>query len=81
MRDKTKQLWEKQNWHPGDRVGLFSAVAGALEASTVLYPGSYIDIAPSFVFDHVTYVDIDRRAARFFSDSRSEEHTSELQSH
>ncbi len=69
MQDKTKQLWEKQNWYPGDRLGLFSAVADAIAVSTVLYPGSYVDIALSFVFDDVTYVDIDRRAARFFSDS------------
>lgn len=69
MQNKTKHLWEKQNWHPGDRPGLFSAVADTLAASSVLYPGSYIDIAPPFVFDDVTYVDVDRRAARFFSDT------------
>lgn len=41
----------------------------AVDAATVLYPGSYVDIAASFVFPSVTYVDIDARAARFFSDS------------
>jgi len=69
MQDKTKQFWEKQNWHPGDRLGLFSAVAETLAVSTVLYPGSYIDIAPSYVFADATYVDMDRRAASFFSDA------------
>ena len=69
MQDKTKQLWARQDQHPGDRLRLFSALAGILDASTVLYPGSYVDIAPSFVFDAVTYVDLDRRAARFFSDA------------
>ena len=34
----------------------------------MLYPGSFVDVAPSFVFDTVTYVDSDRRAARFFTD-------------
>ena len=38
--------------------------------TTVLYPGSFVDIAPSFVFDSVTYVDIDAQAARFFKDTR-----------
>ena len=34
-----------------------------------MYPGSYVDIASSFVFDSVTYVDSDHRAARFFADA------------
>ena len=47
---------------------LFRAVAEAVDAKTVLYPGCYVDIAPSFVFPSVTYVDSDRRAPRFFGD-------------
>jgi hypothetical protein len=69
MHDATRQLWARQDQHPGDRHRLFSAVSDALEVSSVLYPGSYVDIAPSFVFDEVTYADIDRRAAQFFSDA------------
>lgn len=34
-----------------------------------LYPGSFVDVAASAVFPEVTYVDIDKRAPRFFSDS------------
>ncbi len=34
----------------------------------MLYPGSYVDIAPSFIWPSVTYVDVDRRAGRFFAD-------------
>ncbi len=34
----------------------------------MLYPGSFVDVAASFVFDNVTYVDSDRQAARFFAD-------------
>lgn len=34
----------------------------------MLYPGSYVDIAPSFVWPRVTYVDVDKRAASFFGD-------------
>lgn len=40
-----------------------------MDASRVLYPGSYVDVAPSFVWPSVTYVDVDRRAARFFADA------------
>ena len=63
-----RELWEQQNWHPGDRERLFAAVRAATDAATVLYAGSYIDVAASFVFPDVTYVDVDRRAARFFAD-------------
>ena len=65
----TERLWAEHDRHPGDRLRLFSALREAFDVSTVLYPGSFVDIAASFVFDDVTYVDIDRRAARFFSDS------------
>lgn len=34
----------------------------------MLYPGSFVDVAASFVFDNVTYVDSDPQAARFFAD-------------
>lgn len=54
--------------HPDDRVRLFRAVAGLLpRPASVLYAGSYIDIAPSIWFDDVLYVDVDKRAARFFA--------------
>jgi hypothetical protein len=64
----TRKLWDKQNQHEGDRERLFTAAARAIEASTVLYPGSFVDIAPSYVFPSVTYVDLDQRAQRFFAD-------------
>ncbi len=64
----TKQLWTQQDQHEGDRWRLFSAVADVVPAERVLYPGSFVDIAPSFVFSSVTYVDVDRRADRFFAD-------------
>jgi hypothetical protein len=51
-----------------DQVELFAALAAAYPIQRVLYPGSYLDISPSFVFPSVTYVDTDRRAKRFFAD-------------
>lgn len=65
--DTVAKLWAQQNRHQGDRERLFAAVAGALEAGRVLYPGSFVDVAPSFSFADVTYVDSDRRASRFFA--------------
>ena len=68
MLERTRRLWEKQDQHGGDRHRLFTAIGEALEVSTVLYPGSYVDLAPSFVWPSVTYVDVDRRAGQFFGD-------------
>lgn len=69
MKDKTKALWEKQDQHKDDRLRLFQAVSAAVPARRVLYAGSYVDVAPSFVYDDVTYADMDKRAAAFFADT------------
>lgn len=69
MTDKTQTLWEKQDRHKGDRWRLFQAVSATVPARNVLYAGSYVDVAASFVYDDVTYVDMDKRAAAFFADT------------
>ena len=69
MKAKTAELWAKQDQHQGDRSRLFSAVGKAIDAETVFYPGSYVDIAPSFVFGSVTYLDADKRTPGFFADT------------
>ncbi len=61
-------MWAIQDQHQGDRRRLFSAVHAEVGGSSVLYPGSYVDIAPSMVFPDVTYVDVDKRARSFFGD-------------
>lgn len=68
MNPKTEALWAKQDQHKGDRLRLFRAVADATGAATVLYPGCFVDIAPSFVFSSVTYNDLDKRTPGFFAD-------------
>ncbi len=65
----TRRLWSEQNRHEGDRLRLFRAVHKAVPGRTVLYPGSFVDIAASAVYPSVTYVDIDKRAPRFFADT------------
>ncbi len=68
LQEVTQKLWDKQNQHPDDRFRLFRAVGKVIVPKTVLYAGSYVDVAPSFIFPNVTYVDMDRRAKRFFED-------------
>lgn len=63
-----RELWQRSAKHPGDRPALFAEVARLTGAQTALYPGSYIDIAPSTAFPEVHYLDVDRRANTFFSD-------------
>ncbi len=69
MQPATRDLWEKQDQHKGDRLRLFTAVRNAIAATSVLYPGSYVDIAASCVWPAVTYVDSDNRARKFFDDA------------
>lgn len=69
MRSTTERMWAHQEQHPGDHLRLFTTVAGHIGASRVLYPGSFVDVAASFVVPAVTYVDSDPRAAKFFDDS------------
>lgn len=68
MTDVARRMWAEQDRHRGDRWRLFRAVSRAIEAERVLYPGSYVDLAPSLVFPSVTYIDTDDRAAKFFAD-------------
>ncbi len=69
MLDRTRRLWEQQCGSVGDRRPLFEAVADAVSATAVLYPGSYVDLTPAFVWPAVTFLDVDRRARQFFGDA------------
>lgn len=50
------------------RVDLFRTVAHRHDVKAALYPGSFVQIGPSFVIPRVVYVDNDRRTGRFFAD-------------
>lgn len=69
MHERTRRIWEEQDRHPGDRLRLFAAVHDEFGPRSALYPGSFADVAPSFLIDDVTYVDTDRRASQFFGDA------------
>ena len=62
--------WASYRESIGDRSALFQALSETWHPATALYPGSYLDLSPSTAIASVTYVDIDRRAARFFADER-----------
>ncbi len=48
----------------GDRTAVYAAVRELTEVGPVLYPGSYLDIAPLNVWPEVMFVDNDRTYAR-----------------
>jgi hypothetical protein len=51
-----------------ERVDLFRKIANQFDVTSALYPGSFVQISPSFVIPRVVYVDNDRRNGRFFVD-------------
>ena len=69
MQAATRRLWAEQNRHEGDRKRLFLAVKTFTNGDKVLYPGSFVDVAPSSIYSSVTYVDTDRRTPGFFADA------------
>jgi len=52
-----------------EREDLFGAILNKYGCRSVLYPGSFIHITPSFIFPEVIYVDSDSQAKRFFKNS------------
>jgi hypothetical protein len=56
-----------------EQVDLWRLLRDEFGISDAVYPGSYIQISPSFIFPHVVYIDSDKKAIKFFkSDSLSE---------
>lgn len=65
----TPATWATYRASIGDRSPMFAALASRWPVRNALYPGSYLDISPSLSGSSVTYVDTDRRAARYFADT------------
>jgi len=49
-----------------EQVDLWRLLRDKFGISKVIYPGSYIQISPSFIFDDVVYIDADKKAIKFF---------------
>ncbi len=54
-----------------ERVGLYRELAVCHGVKNALYPGSFVQISPSFVIPRVVYVDNDRRTPAFFADPQT----------
>lgn len=65
----TPATWGTYRGSIGDRSPLFREVVARWQVVRALYPGSYVDLSPSVAIPSVTYVDTDRRAARYFADA------------
>ena len=49
-----------------EQIDLWRLIRNQFGISKVIYPGSYIQISPSFIFPYVVYVDSDKNAVKFF---------------
>ena len=52
-----------------EREHLWELLAEQFEVKRAIYPGSFIHITPSFHIPYVAYIDTDRQAKKFFSQS------------
>ena len=61
-----EEYMAKMSNHFGNRYDLFKLLNEEFSITTASYPGSYIDITPSFFFSKTYYIDIDKKAKKFF---------------
>lgn len=52
-----------------DRKNLIKSLVERFTIKSALYPGSYIHITPSFLIPKVVYVDLDKKAKKFFAEN------------
>lgn len=65
--DKSYQAYKKYYIERDyEQVDLYRLLKERFDISNAIYPGSYIQISPSFIFPHVVYIDSDRTAKEFF---------------
>ncbi|WP_061964332.1 hypothetical protein [Demequina aurantiaca] len=60
--------WEAYRESIGDRSPLFAEIARTWAPKRALYAGSYVDLSPATAIPAVTFLDMDRRAAKYFAD-------------
>ena len=56
-----------------EQVDLFRLLKNEFGVASAVYPGSYIQISPSFIYPTVVYIDSDKNAIRFFQDESLKE--------
>ncbi len=53
-----------------EQIDLFRLLKNTYEIKRAIYPGSYIHISPSFIFQDVVYIDSDKKAIKFFQSNK-----------
>ena len=67
--NKNLQLYEKYFVdNQSERPGLFRAIKERYSCTSAVYPGSFIHVTPSLIFENTVYIDSDRRVQKFFDD-------------
>lgn len=65
MLDLYKKFYVDRNY---EQLNLFKHLAEIQGVRSVIYPGSFVHIAPSFFIPYACYIDSDKQAAVFFKD-------------
>ncbi len=63
---KTRDIYVDYMQKTGDRSALYRRIAKHYNVHSALYPGSHVDITPSFFIPQVTYIDNFKGTVRFF---------------
>ena len=53
-----------------EQIDLFQLLKETFGIESVVYPGSYVQISPAFIFPHVAFIDSDNMANKFFKDDK-----------
>jgi hypothetical protein len=56
-----------------EQVDLFRLLKNDYSITSAVYPGSFVQVSPSFIFPRVVYIDSDKGAIRFFKTDASME--------
>ena len=56
-----------------EQIDLFRLLRNEFDIASAIYPGSFIQISPSFIFPYVVYLDSDKNAAKFFKNESFKE--------
>lgn len=59
-----------------ERLDLFRLLRGKFAIRSAIYPGSFVHVTPSFVFSDTAYVEMDKRARKYFEHSELKEFVS-----
>lgn len=68
MKSSPLSLYKKNHINKNDeRIGLFRVLSEEYSIKKVLYPGSYVHIAPAFIFPIVVFNDMYEKLIKFFN--------------